>query len=187
MSADIPLFLTTPQHTYTHKHTHASFFCFEYAAWSVWREVREKKNFTYELGASGSMGTHLSHCPHELRRVLREVSQSGVWFARYPPPPPWFLNAFASLLLCFLQAWWSSTIMGFSPQTFIIKRNSALSLWEYELRGSMWLSPLLEHGNTIKGQRGKKHIRPSHSALLSGGTFGLCGEVSALYFVDAKH
>lgn len=27
----------------------------------------------------------------------------------------------------------------------------------------------------------KKHIRPSHSALLPGGTFGLCGEVRALY------
>lgn len=43
--------------------------------------------------------------------------------------------------------------MGFSPQTFIIKWNSALSQWEYELRGSMWLGPLLEHGNTIKEKR----------------------------------
>lgn len=43
--------------------------------------------------------------------------------------------------------------MGFSPQTFIIKRNSALSRWEYELRGSMWPGPLLEHGNTIKEKR----------------------------------
>lgn len=36
-----------------------------------------------------------------------------------------------------------------------------LSLWEYELRGSMWLAALLEHGNTIKEQGGEKHIRLS--------------------------
>lgn len=30
-------------------------------------------------------------------------------------------------------------------------------------------------------EKKKKHIRPSHSALLPGGTFGLCGEVRALY------
>lgn len=51
--------------------------------------------------------------------------------------------------------------MGSSPQTFIIWWNSVLSLWEYELRGSMWLAALLEHGNTIKEQGGEKHIRLS--------------------------
>lgn len=36
-----------------------------------------------------------------------------------------------------------------------------------------------QYNKRAKGK--KKHIRLSHSALLPGGTFGLCGEVSALY------
>lgn len=82
---------------------------------------------------------------------------------------------------------WSSAIMGSSPQTLITERK--LSSRECELAGLARLSPLLEPSNTVKGagvggrnnRRKKKHIRPSHSALLPGGTFGLCGEVSALY------
>lgn len=81
--------------------------------------------------------------------------------------------------------------MGSSPQTLITERK--LPSRECELAGSARLSPLLEHSNTVKENGGwregvggakqqrKKHIRPSHSALLPGGTFGLCGEVSALY------
>lgn len=46
--------------------------------------------------------------------------------------------------------------MGFSPQTFIIKWKSALSLREYELTGSMWLGPLLERSNTKESKEKKK-------------------------------
>lgn len=38
-----------------------------------------------------------------------------------------------------------------------------------------------QYNKRAKRREKNKHIRPSHSALLPGGTFGLCGEVRALY------
>lgn len=47
--------------------------------------------------------------------------------------------------------------------------------------GTQQYNKRAERRGEKKKEKQKKHIRPSHFALLPGGTFGLCGEVSALY------